>query len=56
MPEAVTPPLLYLREVAGRLELVSSADTGLTVHTITERQAAALLRDLSQWLYRRIQE
>lgn len=48
------PPLLYLREVGEILELVRSEDGKHTVDRINEKQAAALIRDLSQWLYRRI--
>jgi hypothetical protein len=56
MPEAVIPPLLYLREAVNGLELVRSEGEAFTADPITEKQAAALIRDLSQWLYRRIQE
>jgi hypothetical protein len=56
VPEAVTPPLLYLREVGDRLELVRSEGNRFTADPITPKQAAAMQRDLAAWLYRRIQE
>jgi len=52
----VQPPLLYLREIGDRLELVRSDGVNFTADLINEKQATALIRDLSQWLYRRIQE
>ncbi len=56
MPETIVPPLLYLREVGDRLELVRSENGTFTADPINEKQAAAFARDLLQWLYRRIQE
>jgi hypothetical protein len=55
MPDGIDPPpLLYLRETGDVLELVRSQYGNHTADQITEKQAAALIRDLSQWLYRRI--
>jgi hypothetical protein len=56
LPEVPAPPLLYFREAGEVLEMVMSQNGECIVHRITEQQAAAMIRDLSQWLYRRIQK